>query len=334
MNRTVAALASQTGLAQVRDPVFNLPFDCVPQTVRGALATAAPALAAEISQRPVVTPLQLRTFPAAAHPERLPQNQAERRAYHVAMLGAYRGHEEAFDGMRGVHGMHHASRAFIFATVMGNILAERGIPVDRNAVCCGISAHDAGRQGNGNDIWEEESAAMGLAVMQNRYGGDSLGDDYAAQFTRQIVHPHGQTPQTVEEIIVQGADSLDIGRTQDFDPARWPFLRDPVQIGERGLAPDADLRAQLTREAGILQRLVDPAVREQARLNEMQVNAINAADLEAAMAEIDQLKGSVRDELAELRQTHSNEDYFARIENIMREHAAELPLLNRYYFRN
>jgi hypothetical protein len=178
LNFTADALARQLGRPSLGRTAFPKGLDYAPADLRAALAAAAPLTVAELNDKaPVKTPRILTGFPSPTHSERLPQTQAERRSYHVAMLDAYRRHEETFDGDRGVHGLAHASRTFMFATVMANIMAEKGVAVDMNAVLCGISAHDSGRRANGTDVDEKASAGIGIEAMKARYGPDSLGTD-------------------------------------------------------------------------------------------------------------------------------------------------------------
>jgi hypothetical protein len=330
MTYTAEALAQQLGKPRPASPDFSRDIALVPGETRAALGIAAPNVVANLNARHPF-PTALHAFPTAQHPELMPTNQAERRAFHIDMLEAYRGHEEAFDGRTGVHGMNHASRTFIFATVMSNILAEKGAVVDKNAVLCGISSHDSGRKGNGTDIYEQDSAAMGIAAMRSRYGENTLGEAYETQFSRQIVHPHGQQPDTLEEMILQSADSLDISRTMDFDPSRWPFLSESLTLDQRTMIrPDNAVREQLTRESVLLQRLSDPAARALPRRLELMQQMID--DPEQIYQQLEDLNQSVEQELADLRHNNSNEAYFARIENIIRENADQLPMLNRYYF--
>ncbi|MDR2392165.1 MAG: DUF3626 domain-containing protein [Planctomycetota bacterium] len=313
------------------DLTLNKTLNSVSPEARAALTEAAPSTAAAFAAAyPFRAVRETTAFPAAADPGRLPASQTEIRDFHVSMLGVYRGHEETFDGATGVHGMGHASRAFIFATVMANIAGSRGIRVDRAALLCGISAHDSGRRANGRDAYEADSANLGVEAMRARFGPDSLGAEYETAFRQQI---DGHAGTTVEALLLQSADSLDIGRTADFDYRHCPFLADTLEAGGKTLFIDPDTREALVREATLLQQLTDPAMRNRARLNELMLEALDASDPEAAQREITAVKDSIRNELARLRQSN-NEEYFARIENAIREHARELPLLSRHYFRD
>lgn len=339
MNYTAIGLAQQLGRPNPQQPGFGAELDFVPRQVRGALAAAIPQLATELDARhPVRDPRTILPFPAPEAPGGLATaTQAQRRQFLTGMLDRYRHHEETFDGDKGVHGMSHACRGFIFANVMANIMRGKGAQVDKNAVLCGIAAHDSGREANGDDVYEAQSAQTGLQAMRAAFGGQPFGDSFEAHFTRMIDDPdpkNQQRPMTMEALVMQSADSLDISRTQDFRPELFPFLRDPVTLPDgRILPPDAKLREQLARESRVLQRLTDPVAAALPRIQELTVQMMDAPDPEAIQRQIREINAGVRQQLAELR-TLDNEAYLARIEDALRTHAHEMPLLSRHYFQD
>ncbi|MBQ7738681.1 MAG: hypothetical protein IJT59_03375, partial [Desulfovibrionaceae bacterium] len=153
-------------------------------------------------------------FPKPAKPELLPKKHAERRNFLVKHLDTYMAREKNIGEF--VHGMGHITRSFIFANAMCGILEEQGHTVDRNAVLCGITGHDIGREGGGYDAWEGKSAQMTIEAMEKDYGQDSLGQDYKESMTNCIVAGQGGNSKTLEAMILKSADSMDIGRTVEF----------------------------------------------------------------------------------------------------------------------
>ena len=325
------ALGRQLEVPTGGSPDSRLGLENVPPRLRELVADPFPNLAAELDAvHPYQAPRTYAAFPAAVAPNALPATHAERRQFMVNMLDAYRRHEETFDSQTAVHGMGHASRTFIFATVLANIMEASGVSVDRTALLCGTAGHDAGRQGNGNDIWEEESAGAIVSAMRSAYGADSLGDAYEAGITAMITD-RGNQGETLETMLHKAADSLDIGRTKDFDPNLWPFLREPIAApGGVVVGADENLRRRLVAEVATFQRLTNPYSRHMERIQELTIGMISSDDPEAVQARIAEEREAVVRELAEMRQM-SNEEYFAHFENIIRDPANGLTLLAQYY---
>ncbi len=272
-------------------------------------------------------PAQYQTFPVASHPERMPQNLAQRRQFLVDTLPAYQQHENTFDRDNAVHGRNHVIRSFIYATAMSNILQEKGIPVDQTAVLCGISGHDMGRKANGRDLWEADSANLTVTNMQRQYGADSMGAAYETEVKKQI---DGHSGQTVEAMVMQSADSLDIGRTQEFDPDKLPFLKDTFKCGDKFYTGDNKMRQELAKEAKLLQTLTSPAAAHREEMNQLQVEAISSSDPEAVMEKFNQLKARVAEETAAQRAI-GNEDLVQYIEGVIKLNPQLFPVLSKYY---
>ncbi|MBR4615867.1 MAG: DUF3626 domain-containing protein, partial [Kiritimatiellae bacterium] len=111
------------------------PLSAITQSARAAIRHVAPAVVDALDQaHPAHQP-----FPQPANPNALPQNKADRKEFLVGVLETYRQKELDEDNERGrsVHGRGHICRAYIFANVFCNILAEQGVKVDRNAVILG-----------------------------------------------------------------------------------------------------------------------------------------------------------------------------------------------------
>jgi len=73
------------------------------------------------------------------------------------ILPIYLAHEKKFDP-QGVHGRIHICRALVFGEVMARFYQATGVPIDFYAVRVAIAFHDSGREGNGKDRWEQQSA--------------------------------------------------------------------------------------------------------------------------------------------------------------------------------
>jgi hypothetical protein len=331
MEFTVRALSTQLGAEAPSHARTGLDQVNVPPTIRGIVAESYPGLMAEFDR--VYPHREVRAyqpFPAAAVPGGLPATHEAMRGFMVASLGAYRAHEMDFDRQTAVHGMGHASRTFIFATVLANIMEERGAAVDRAALLCGTAGHDAGRKGNGADVWEEDSAEIIIGNMRAAYGMSSLGDDYE-DAVRAMITDRNERGETLETLIHKAADSLDIGRTKDFDPKLWPFLREAVVVPGAVISRDTqNLRERLAAEVTRFQQITDPNVRYRDRIQALQLSAMDSAEPESVMRQVQELKDAVTTELAAMRNM-GDEEYFAFFEQTIRDHARELPLLARYY---
>lgn len=95
---------------------------------------------------------------------------------------------------------------------MAGLMEEMGHTVDRTALPVRHSrARRPGASRNGADTPEQEaeSARLALEKMHERFGADTFGDDYEREFTAAIV---GHASPTLESMLLNAADSLDIGR--------------------------------------------------------------------------------------------------------------------------
>lgn len=331
---TLNSLVTQMTLnAQNASIVAGAPFDrkeftgelsLLPESLRGLIREIAPSCAEILdTQFPGYPP-----FPTAAHPERLPADDAGRRAFLVKHLDVYMGHEQTFERGTSVHGRGHIARAYIFATVMCNILAEQGRSVDRNAVLCGIAGHDLGRQGGGTDRWEGRSAAMTVQYMKEDFGVESMGQEYEQAVADSIDAHRGQT---LEALLLNAADSLDIGRTASFDPERFAFLHG--RSGETPSPEAARLRKGLEAEADLLQRLTNPLCmqnRLRSHLYDLMADPAERFMQEHYM----QMLRDMGEEVAagfEKEWDMDSEAFMAKIEKTVRDNLDIFPILSRYY---
>ena len=307
-------------------PEFKGELSLLPESLRIVLRETVPGIAGRLDElHPGYPP-----FPAPAQPENMPQNEADRRHFLVHVMDGYINHEKTFEEGTSYHGRGHIARAYIFANVMCNILEEQGIKVDRNAVLCGIAGHDLGREGSGQDNWEERSANMTTQAMRNAFGQDAMGNDYEQQVRDSIDRHKGKT---VEAMVLNAADSLDIGRIGRgvFQLDVFPFLH-----GKDGEVPGtwADtIRKQLEKEANLLQRMTNPLCANRNVIDKLDQEAYNAPSDAAGKIYREQKEAMLRniyDAFAGDWDVPSDA-YMQRFEDTVRNNPQLFPLLSKYY---
>ncbi len=119
--------------------VADLPKDAGREVYRDLLATVnareAQSLATEFPYKPGEGGVSsFRRIAAPANPAGMPQTLQERKKFLRSMLPIYHKNElpGGFDYAHNTHGRAHATRAFIFSVVMGNILKEKGVAIRDN----------------------------------------------------------------------------------------------------------------------------------------------------------------------------------------------------------
>jgi hypothetical protein len=157
----------------------------------------------------------------------------------------YEAHEKTFDSSS-IHGRMHVARAIIFCEVMARYLQSKGQRIDFPYLRRTIALHDAGREGNGVDRWEKESANL----LYNHLKSTGMVEEEARQKSS-IIIKNRCDPTAVEFIIFQSADCLDImrpctgnGGREGFKEKYLSFLKEAV--------PDSDdfkFRQALIEEA-------------------------------------------------------------------------------------
>jgi hypothetical protein len=124
-----------------------------------------------------------------------------------SILPVYLHHEQDFDAV-GIHGRMHICRALLFAECMARFYREHtGAAIDFDAVRLAIAWHGSGRQGNGKDIWEADSAANCAAyTRRQRPDWDEARCTYIGSLITSRLHGdiHAQ--------LVHDADVLEIMR--------------------------------------------------------------------------------------------------------------------------
>jgi len=128
---------------------------------------------------------------------------------YTEIFPVYIHHEESFDFV-GIHGRMHISRALIFAEFMTCYHAEvlNNKNLDNAAIRYAVAFHDSGRQGNGHDIWENDSAAKCAAYLLGKPEFSS-NPEYC-NYVGSLVHKHGEWDMNKK--IVHDADVLEIMR--------------------------------------------------------------------------------------------------------------------------
>lgn len=323
--------ASLEALHQHVGPRFGLTAEAslVPQSHRDIFRREIPlAMARFDANHPAYAP-----FPSAAVPGNMPATHEDRRNFLINHLDAYLNHERQFDPSA-IHGRGHIVRSYIFASALCSILEEQNVPVDRNAVLCGITGHDIGRQGNGTDRWEGASAAATVNAMREAYGASAMGGAYEQAVTAGITHD-STTVDTVEGLLIQSADSLDIVRLGlVFDFSRLSFLHG--RNGERPCPAAQRLREGLVREAEQLNYLCNPVVRQGTAWRDLEERIGETAtrgDYAAAstlMAQREALARLIEGDV-QAQGMLPPADFVTYIENLVRDNPQIFPILSRYY---
>jgi hypothetical protein len=153
---------------------------------------------------------------------------------------------------RAAHGCLHISRCLIYSEAMMSCY-ERTFNVapsrfDKLAIRLALAWHDAGREDDGVDLWEGQSALMAGDYAQ----AQGLSVDFAHYVGSLIVHEQ-RDARDPNAHLVQACDTLDVQRVyrgRAFERARLAFLHptgDPCV--ERVGAQGRSIREQLIAEA-------------------------------------------------------------------------------------
>lgn len=123
------------------------------------------------------------------------------------VLPVYEAHEHSFD-LTGLHSRQHITRCVIFTELLLRFYAKLGIsPLDEEAIRIATAFHDSGRQANGTDRWEAESAENCTAYLL----GQGKPQAYALQVARTIVEKDTHHSHLATQILYD-VDVLDIMR--------------------------------------------------------------------------------------------------------------------------
>ena len=125
-------------------------------------------------------------------------------------------------------------------------------------------------------------------------------------------------------MLLNAADSLDIGRVTEFDFKYFPFLRGGEQEGPKALVPEyQNLRQALHEEADLLARMTDPLT----QTRDLRMKLIQAGEAEDMVHVQRAASEAVAGQLA----LDAEEDFLAFVEGKLRAHPDMFPLLTRYY---
>ena len=315
-------------------------YSAVPPFARAFVAQINPKIAAQMERTEPYDPAKagprlLVGVPAPANPAALPQNNAQRKQFLLGMLPVYHAHERTFDKGVNHHGRTHATRSFVLSIAMGNILREKGVGVDLNAVALGTAGHDTGRRKNSRDTAgsEARSADIVNAAVENLYPGAAgtlWKDQVKANLTANAA---GQT--TIEGYLYKSADSLDYWRVDELDEKKFPFLQTPILTADGiAVAKDPATRRQLMKEAKLLTELTSPRVpleAEHKRLTAELLNLPDGPEFNAKNARLQELEQQMHQAEIDQTENFSDEQIVELVENAIRSRPQDFPLLTKYY---
>ena len=327
------------------NPSSQVTYAIVPPAIRALVAQINPAQAQQLAEEYPYDPAnsgarRLKGIPAPANPDALPQNMAARKAFLVdRMLPIYHEHEKGFDYGTNWHGRTHATRSFVFSIAMGNILREKGVKVDMNAVSLATAGHDTGRESNGRDTAasEKRSADTVVAAVNKAYP-NAAGPAWSAQVSANITTKTAEQ-ETIEGYLFKCADSLDYSRIDDLDEKHFPFLKGPIATDEGlVLLADAGLRRQLMKEAKLLSQLTSPTAARNDDIKGLQVQILALDESNAPQNEIEAVQklkekaeNEVRAQERNQTDTLTNQQVVDLVENAIRSRPQDFPLLTKYY---
>ena len=155
------------------------------------------------------------------------------------ILPIYLRHELTFDGAS-IHGRMHICRCVLFAEFMCRYYhANTRYSPKFNQVRHAIAFHDAGREGNGADQWEAQSARLCFEYLQTR------NLDIDATTTSELITKTNSGDWGLEKRIVHDADVLDIMRPCCGHGGKPGFRENALRfLGERD---DPESRNPVTR---------------------------------------------------------------------------------------
>ena len=273
--------------------------------------------------------LPIRPMPPAANPGAAPKTLVERKRALLGALPVYGAHEQkgGFDYGRNMHGRGHATRVFIFANVLGNIMRERGVAVDMGSLSTSAAGHDMGRQGSGTDVWEKDSGNLVAQLADQTYPG-AYGDDWKAQTKLNVSAGHGaqaDAQRSVEGLLMKAADSLDYTRVAPLNEKRFHFLEKTLKVGGVHVMRDDVLRKALLHEAELLSKATDPLAANREEITRLKASEDEVKRLQGQALEVETTKAEIA--LSQL----TDEQLVEQIEAEIRGNPAKYPLLTKYY---
>ncbi len=328
-----------------RPETDGLPLGAISPATRGLLRQINAAQTAALDTVPVDPDMAVRgvrrlaRMAPPANPAEMPQDRDARKHFLLRMLPIYHQHEKTFDKGNNWHGRTHATRSFVFSVAMANILREKGVDVDMNAVALGTAGHDTGRENNGRDTKDSEARSADIvnATVDQLYPG-AAGEAWKGQ-VKASIRAKAANQTTLEGYLFKSADSLDYSRISDLEPKRFPFLREPI-VTRDGLvvAADDSLRRQLMKEARLLAERTDPGAARSGEIKQFQTQLAKLSARRAPQNEmkvVQELQKVVEDEIhakeTEQTETLSDAQIVDLVENAIRDNPQDFPLLAKYY---
>ena len=148
-----------------------------------------------------------------------------------SILPLYQKHENTFDKY-GIHSRLHICRSIIFSEFMTRFLSkEFGQELNFIAIRYAVAFHDSGRQANGIDLWEQDSADNCYNYLSKRF---ELG--LSKYISNLIVKKLNNSDKN--KIVVTDSDVLDImrpcgrGGREGFNPDFLSFLKNGLFFEE------------------------------------------------------------------------------------------------------
>jgi hypothetical protein len=158
-----------------------------------------------------------------------------------------------------------------------------------------------------------------------------LGSDYENAIGDSIDAHRGKT---LEAYLLNAADSLDIGRTAQFDPDKFAFLH-----GKPGEVPTSEakrIRVQLEKEADLLQRLTNPLCMHRNILEDVNKEFSDAAinDNTQALETLSQQKKTLLKIISDRFEAEwqvPSQEFVQGIESQIANNRDLFPILSKYY---
>ncbi len=172
------------------------------------------------------------------------------------ILPIYAAHEMHFDPTS-IHGRMHICRALLFAEWMGRTYLSYGLHPDMYAVWVAVAFHDSGRQNNGTDYWEHDSAALCRQYLLNTSPYSSIYKQQPEQaaWIGSLIPKDGML--SLEKQILHDADVLEYLRLFSASTWRGEFEPDRVFfLGRKDVWAPAGLDAAPIRN-GLIQEAWD-----------------------------------------------------------------------------
>jgi hypothetical protein len=167
------------------------------------------------------------------------------------ILPIYRNHEMTFDPW-GIHGRIHICRSVLFAEWMTRFYRKRSsAEMDFYAIRVATAMHDSGRQANGVDLWQKDSASLCYSYVESH--SPHPGDSEYARYVASLIDK-GKTGDACKWVVYD-ADVLEIMRPSCGHGGIGGFRRECLHFAGAedllvgGLADSHGIREAFIQEA-------------------------------------------------------------------------------------